>query len=41
MTITYDELLQIANRLNNRPRKCLNYLTPFEVFFEQLVALDN
>jgi IS30 family transposase len=40
-TITQDELLQITNRLNNRPRKCLDFLTPFEVFFEQLVALDG
>jgi IS30 family transposase len=36
ISITHDELLQITNRLNHRPRKCLDYLTPFEVFFEQI-----
>jgi IS30 family transposase len=36
ISITHDELLQITNRLNHRPRKYLDYLTPFEVFFEQI-----
>lgn len=25
-------LSEVAEKLNNRPRKCLNYKTPFEVF---------
>ena len=30
-----------VERLNNRPRKCLKYQTPHEVFFERLtVALE-
>jgi IS30 family transposase len=29
--ITDDELLHVENKLNNRPRKCLGYKTPFEV----------
>lgn len=33
------DLLWIMNRLNNRPRKCLEFLTPLEVFLESSVAL--
>jgi IS30 family transposase len=40
-SITEHELLVITNRLNHRPRKCLDFMTPFEVFFEQPVALDS
>jgi IS30 family transposase len=29
------------NRLNHRPRKCLDFQSPFEVFFEQSVALTS
>ena len=39
--VTDDELLQIINRLNHRPRKCLDFRSPFEVFFEQHVALTS
>ena len=38
-SVTDDELLQIINKLNHRPRKCLDFKTPFEVFFKQPVAL--
>lgn len=31
-TLTQDQLLQIQNKLNNRPRAVLNFLTPSEVF---------
>jgi IS30 family transposase len=31
----------IRNRLNYRPRKCLDFLSPFEVFFDQSVALTS
>jgi IS30 family transposase len=30
-----------ADRLNHRPRKCLDFKTPFEVFFDQSVALTT
>ena len=30
--LTPKEIAKIEKRLNNRPRKCLNYLTPLEVF---------
>jgi IS30 family transposase len=32
--ITEDEVKMVTHRLNHRPRKTLNYKTPFEVFFE-------
>jgi len=38
-SVTDDELLQIINKLNHRPRKCLDFKTPFEIFFKQPVAL--
>jgi len=32
----------VENKLNNRPRKCLGFLTPNEVFFNQInVALET
>jgi len=31
-SITEHELQSVARKLNNRPRKCLGYKTPFEVF---------
>jgi IS30 family transposase len=38
--ITFQEELMIMDRLNLRPRKCLAFRTPFEVFFDhQPVAL--
>lgn len=40
-TITANELEEIAQRLNNRPRKKLEYRTPAEVFWETCVALDG
>ncbi len=30
--ISNDRILEIENLLNNRPRKCLNYRTPYEVY---------
>jgi len=35
------ELLSIMNKLNHRPRKCLGFKSPFEVFFNQSVALKS
>jgi len=33
-TITDDEIIMVIKKLNNRPRKCLEYKTPNQVFFE-------
>jgi IS30 family transposase len=37
--VTDADLVLIIKRLNHRPRKCLDFLSPFEVFFNQSVAL--
>ena len=34
-----EDLKQLEDRLNFRPRKCLNYRTPFEAFYNLKVAL--
>ena len=39
-TLTDAELAGYTWQLNNRPRKCLNYRTPAEVFHQRLVALQ-
>ena len=40
MTDTSESTIQTwANLLNHRPRKCLNWRTPYEVMFEQEVSL--
>jgi IS30 family transposase len=39
-TLTGFELASYTWQLNNRPRKCLNYRTPAEVFHQRLVALQ-
>jgi IS30 family transposase len=38
-TVSEVELVAIMNKLNHRPRKCLDFQTPFEVFFQKSVAL--
>lgn len=35
-TVSHQRIASIANKMNNTPRKCLNYLTPAEVFKGQL-----
>ncbi len=40
-SVTHNELEQIMIKLNHRPRKCLDFKSPFEVFFEQPVALTS
>ncbi|NTV15793.1 MAG: IS30 family transposase [Desulfobulbaceae bacterium] len=41
-TVTDKEIQIVMHRLNNRPRKCLGYLTPNEVFFgKSTVALAS
>jgi IS30 family transposase len=39
--VTTTDLNWIMDRLNLRPRKCLDFRTPFEVFFDLPVALDT
>lgn len=39
--VTNADLVRIMDRLNLRPRKCLDFQTPFEVFFNLPVALDT
>jgi len=40
-TVTNADLMWVMNRLNHRPRKCLDFLSPFEVFFDHSVALTS
>ena len=40
-SVTTVELIQIMKLLNHRPRKCLDFMSPFEVFFDQSVALTG
>ena len=39
--ITHKRIKEIESLLNNRPRKCLGFKTPAQVFLEQSVALAN
>ena len=39
--ITHEDTELVMNLLNNRPRKCLDFKTPIEVFLEQSVALNT
>jgi transposase, IS30 family len=36
LAVTQEEIVQIAHRLNHRPRKCLGYRTPHEVLMQSL-----
>jgi IS30 family transposase len=36
LVVTQEEIVQIAHRLNHRPRKCLGYRTPHEVLMQSL-----
>jgi IS30 family transposase len=38
---TFKEALTVTDKLNHRPRRCLDFLTPFEVFLELPVALTS
>ena len=40
-SVTENELEEIMFKLNHRPRKSLDYKSPFEVFFEHPVALTS
>lgn len=37
--ITDEEIQNFENKLNHRPRKCLDYKTPYEVLYKKSVAL--
>jgi IS30 family transposase len=39
--VALSETMVAVDRLNHRPRKCLDFKTPFEVFFNQSVALQS
>ncbi len=38
--VTQEELRQKLELINNRPRKCLNWTTPIEVFLQEVSHLD-
>jgi len=38
--MTTESVLDAVDRLNSRPRKCLGFKTPYEVFYE-LSGLDD
>ena len=40
-TVTDTNLKTIMHKLNHRPRKCLDFLSPSQVFFQQPVALTS
>jgi IS30 family transposase len=40
-SVTHQAIEQAMSRLNFRPRKCLAFRSPFEVFFNQFVALTT
>nr|WP_221898596.1 hypothetical protein [Bathymodiolus japonicus methanotrophic gill symbiont] len=37
--VTIKEVFIAVDKLNSRPKKCLNYKTPYEVF-EELTGID-
>ncbi len=39
--VSDDQIAYIEHRLNSRPRKCLNFKTPYEVFSSTRVALHG
>jgi len=41
LSVSNQEIKQAMSRLNFRPRKCLAFKAPFEVFFKQSVALTT
>lgn len=40
-TILDEDVEAVMHKLNHRPRKCLDFFTPFEVFFKHSVALET
>jgi len=39
--VTLSETTCVVDQLNHRPRKCLDFMSPFDVFFDQSVALQS
>ena len=37
--VTVEQVIEAIDKLNSRPRKCLNFKTPYEVF-EKLTGVD-
>jgi IS30 family transposase len=37
--VTIKDVFRAVDKLNNRPKKCLNYKTPYEAF-EELTGVD-
>ena len=40
LSLSEEELQDVVTSINNRPRKCLGWKTPAEIFLEESVALD-
>ena len=40
-TVSQADLEIVSHKLNYRPRKCLDFRSPFQVFFQQPVALGS
>ncbi|EFR74103.1 hypothetical protein HMPREF1383_00728 [Enterococcus faecium V689] len=38
-TVDNSTINQMIEKLNNRPRKCLDWRTPYEVFFDKVLRL--
>lgn len=38
-TISDDFIESVAFKINNRPRKCLGWKTPYEVFYKKVLHL--
>ncbi len=37
--VTETEVIRVVDKLNSRPRKCLSYKTPYEMF-KELTGID-
>jgi IS30 family transposase len=40
-TITHEDMREVMEKLNNRPRKCLGFKTSNEVYKSYLIALAS
>jgi len=41
ISVDETEVELVMDRLNNRPRKCLGFMSPLDIFFDQSVALQS